>query len=159
MKLETFDRVVCRWLRFPCCGQRFACDLCHEEGTDGHDLKWANRQVCGFCSVEQVYVDCLSHCTRPCLLHSCEALTLTGWCVKGLGDRCLACNKRLAHNAAGAIGAHTRHWEGGQGCRDRKRLDRRDRAKYRGSKAKTVSKKAFRVGHEGAGKRDKKTGS
>ena len=43
--------------------------------------------------------------------------------------------------------------EGGQGCRDKKRLDRRDRAKYRGTKAKSVSKKAFRVGEEGARRR------
>ena len=35
----------CRWLRFPCCGQRFPCDLCHEEATDGHEMKWAHRMV------------------------------------------------------------------------------------------------------------------
>lgn len=52
----------------------------------------------------------------------------------------------------------TYNWrEGGQGCRDKKRLDRRDRAKYRGSKHKTVSKKAYRVGQEGAQRRNKKS--
>ena len=43
-----------RWLRFPCCGRRFPCDVCHEEETDGHDMKWAMRHACGFCSTEQV---------------------------------------------------------------------------------------------------------
>ena len=43
-----------RWLRFPCCGKRFPCDLCHEEESDGHHMKWAYRHVCGFCSTEQV---------------------------------------------------------------------------------------------------------
>ena len=38
-------RLLHRWLRFPCCGMRFACDLCHEEGTDGHEMKWATRMV------------------------------------------------------------------------------------------------------------------
>ena len=35
---------------------------------------------------------------------------------------------------------------GGQGCRDKRRMDPRDRHKYRGSRAKTVSAKASRVG-------------
>lgn len=74
-------------------------------------------------------------------------------------DKCEHCNKRLAFNSAGAVGAPSRHWEGGQGCRDKKRLDRRDRAKYRNSKHKTISRKAFRVGQEGANRRDKKAGT
>ncbi|KAK9837114.1 hypothetical protein WJX81_003810 [Elliptochloris bilobata] len=108
-----------RWLRFPCCGQRFACDLCHEEGTDGHEMKWALRMICGYCAKEQP-----------------------------LGERCIACGKRLARSAAGA-GTGSRFWEGGEGCRDRTRMDRNDPHKYRNSEVKTSSKKSQRVGSEG----------
>lgn len=45
-----------RWFRFPCCGKLFACDICHEDAnSDAHEMQWATRQVCGFCSREQVY--------------------------------------------------------------------------------------------------------
>ncbi|KAI8828228.1 hypothetical protein BJ741DRAFT_627097 [Chytriomyces cf. hyalinus JEL632] len=45
-----------RWFRFPCCGRAFACDMCHEESkSDGHEMTWANRMICGFCCSEQVY--------------------------------------------------------------------------------------------------------
>eukprot|EP00884_Botryococcus_braunii_P019216 jgi/Botrbrau1/5979/Bobra.104_1s0010.1 len=101
-------RLSHRWLRFPCCGRRFPCDLCHEEGTDGHEMKWATRMVCGYCSLEQA-----------------------------LGERCRGCNKWLARSASGPLGTATRHWQGGQGCRDKSLMDRRDAAKYRGSKFKT----------------------
>lgn len=81
--------VSCRWLRFPCCGQRFACDLCHEEAVaDGHDAAWATRMVCGFCSREQP-----------------------------LDKSCKYCGKKLATSAAQPSGRNTRFWEGGKGCR------------------------------------------
>ena len=73
---------VSRWLRFPCCGRRFACDLCHEEQTDGHEMKWAQRMVCGYCSHEQP-----------------------------LGEQCKHCGKRIARSARGALGAATTHWQ------------------------------------------------
>ncbi|KMS65389.1 hypothetical protein BVRB_036480 [Beta vulgaris subsp. vulgaris] len=43
-----------RWLRFPCCGKAFPCDICHELGTasNPHEMKWALRQICGYCSQE-----------------------------------------------------------------------------------------------------------
>eukprot|EP00736_Rhodelphis_marinus_P013764 Rmarinus@m.25519 len=44
-----------RWLRFPCCGRAFPCDVCHEEASDGHEMQWANRMICGYCSTEQPY--------------------------------------------------------------------------------------------------------
>ncbi|CAL1265383.1 unnamed protein product [Larinioides sclopetarius] len=44
-----------RWLRFPCCGRLYPCDLCHDEKEDDHDMKYASRMVCGFCSKEQPY--------------------------------------------------------------------------------------------------------
>ncbi|DBB01761.1 hypothetical protein WJX77_006408 [Trebouxia sp. C0004] len=115
-----------RWLRFPCCGRRFACDLCHEEQTDGHEMKWAQRMVCGYCSTEQA-----------------------------LGEQCKHCGKRIARSSRGALGAVTTHWQGGEGCRDKKTMDRRDAAKYRNSKHKSVSKKATRVGKEGAARRQR----
>eukprot|EP00922_Rhytidocystis_sp_ex-Travisia-forbesii_P006964 GHVS01010189.1.p1 GENE.GHVS01010189.1~~GHVS01010189.1.p1 ORF type:complete len:692 (+),score=58.94 GHVS01010189.1:1-2076(+) len=43
-----------RWLRFPCCGQAFPCDVCHDSATD-HPNEWASRMICGFCSKEQPY--------------------------------------------------------------------------------------------------------
>ncbi|KJH46532.1 hypothetical protein DICVIV_07400 [Dictyocaulus viviparus] len=56
-----------RWLRFPCCGKAFPCDICHEESTCGeHEMKIANRMICGHCSKEQPYTagkPC-SNCSR-----------------------------------------------------------------------------------------------
>ena len=43
-----------RWLRFPCCGRAFPCDICHEEANvDGHEMEWATKMICGFCGKEQ----------------------------------------------------------------------------------------------------------
>ncbi|KAJ3093206.1 hypothetical protein HK102_000007 [Quaeritorhiza haematococci] len=45
-----------RWFRFPCCSKLYPCDECHEERKgDGHEMVWANKMVCGFCSREQPY--------------------------------------------------------------------------------------------------------
>lgn len=106
-----------RWLRFPCCGRRFPCDLCHEEQTDGHELQWAKRMVCGFCSVEQ-----------------------------SVENRCTSCGKRVTTTASRPEGKNTRYWEGGTGQRDRKKLSRKDPHKYKNSNKKTQSRKSFRVG-------------
>eukprot|EP00879_Flechtneria_rotunda_P010286 GHRR01010754.1.p1 GENE.GHRR01010754.1~~GHRR01010754.1.p1 ORF type:complete len:1021 (+),score=491.09 GHRR01010754.1:767-3829(+) len=107
-----------RWLRFPCCGARYPCDLCHEEAVpDGHNAAWATRMVCGFCSREQP-----------------------------VNSSCKYCGKKLAATAVQPSGRNTRFWEGGKGCRDTKMLDRRDAHKYRNSKSKTKSAKAKRVG-------------
>ena len=43
-----------RWLRFPCCGAAYACDICHDEASD-HVHEWARRMICGHCSREQPY--------------------------------------------------------------------------------------------------------
>ena len=45
---------LCDNLRFPCCGRVFACDLRHNDAETGHEMKLANRMICGFCSKEQV---------------------------------------------------------------------------------------------------------
>uniref|UniRef100_A0A3Q2XWI8 Si:dkey-24l11.2 n=1 Tax=Hippocampus comes TaxID=109280 RepID=A0A3Q2XWI8_HIPCM len=42
-----------RWLRFPCCGRAYPCDVCHDEDQD-HPMELANRMICGYCAKEQV---------------------------------------------------------------------------------------------------------
>ena len=42
-----------RWLRFPCCGRAYPCDVCHND-VETHECEFANRMICGFCSKEQV---------------------------------------------------------------------------------------------------------
>ncbi|XP_054714815.1 uncharacterized protein LOC129224392 [Uloborus diversus] len=44
-----------RWLRFPCCGRIYPCDLCHDEKEKDHEMKFASRMLCGFCAKEQQY--------------------------------------------------------------------------------------------------------
>jgi len=52
-----------RWMRFPCCKRVYPCDLCHEEEkTDDHDLRWANRMLCGYCSKEQLFSEKCNNC-------------------------------------------------------------------------------------------------
>lgn len=51
-----------RWLRFPCCGKAYPCDICHDENED-HEMKYANRMICGYCCKEQVY-----SVEKPCVL-------------------------------------------------------------------------------------------
>jgi hypothetical protein len=49
-----------RWLKFPCCGQSFPCDICHDlKSTDGHTCSFATRMRCGFCSKEQPFSNSL----------------------------------------------------------------------------------------------------
>ncbi|CAL9697531.1 unnamed protein product [Knipowitschia caucasica] len=43
-----------RWLRFPCCGRVYPCDLCHDADQD-HPMELATRMICGFCAKEQSY--------------------------------------------------------------------------------------------------------
>ncbi|XP_070542853.1 uncharacterized protein [Ptychodera flava] len=50
-----------RWLRFPCCGKAFPCDVCHDAEED-HEFKFANRMICGHCAREQPYAG-----DRPCV--------------------------------------------------------------------------------------------
>ncbi|XP_077988959.1 uncharacterized protein LOC144443367 [Glandiceps talaboti] len=58
-----------RWLRFPCCGKTYPCDVCHDDVED-HEMTLANRMICGFCCREQQYaaekpcVTCNSSMTR-----------------------------------------------------------------------------------------------
>ncbi|XP_045156477.2 uncharacterized protein LOC123522982 [Mercenaria mercenaria] len=49
-----------RWLRFPCCGKTYPCDICHDDKED-HEMKFANRMICGFCCKEQPFA-----AERPC---------------------------------------------------------------------------------------------
>ncbi len=74
--LHSLDNGTCkhykksrRWLRFPCCGRAFPCDICHEEqNPDGHAIIWANRMICGECSREQPFSN-----ERPC--SNCGSMT------------------------------------------------------------------------------------
>lgn len=43
-----------RWFRFSCCETVYRCDKCHDAATD-HDMEWATRMICGWCSREQHY--------------------------------------------------------------------------------------------------------
>ncbi|CAH1797260.1 unnamed protein product [Owenia fusiformis] len=52
-----------RWLRFPCCGKCYPCDVCHDAQEGDHDMKLANRMICGFCAHEQPYA-----AEKPCTL-------------------------------------------------------------------------------------------
>lgn len=49
-----------RWLRFPCCGHAYPCDVCHDKRED-HQHDFANRMICGHCSKEQHF-----SAIRPC---------------------------------------------------------------------------------------------
>jgi len=60
-----------RWLRFPCCGKVYPCDVCHEEGEENdHEMKFATRMICGYCSKEQPFakdkpcINCKSNVTK-----------------------------------------------------------------------------------------------
>ncbi|MEW5310747.1 MAG: hypothetical protein WDW38_002513 [Sanguina aurantia] len=114
-----------RWLRFPCCGMRFACDLCHELASD-HEMRWAVRMACGFCSLEQ-----------------------------SVADVCKGCGKKLARSASNVTGKVTHFWEGGLGCRDPSKMNRNDPHRWR-SRNKTVSAKHTRVGPKAWSKEVKK---
>ncbi|KAK5598535.1 hypothetical protein CRENBAI_008833 [Crenichthys baileyi] len=59
-----------RWLRFPCCGRAYACDVCHDENQD-HPMELATRMICGFCAKEQPYAN-----GKPCV--SCGSMMTRG---------------------------------------------------------------------------------
>ncbi|XP_015253693.1 PREDICTED: uncharacterized protein LOC107099906 [Cyprinodon variegatus] len=59
-----------RWLRFPCCGRAYACDVCHDENQD-HPMELATRMICGFCAKEQPYGN-----GKPCI--SCGSMMTRG---------------------------------------------------------------------------------
>ncbi|KAK6188083.1 hypothetical protein SNE40_004344 [Patella caerulea] len=99
-----------RWLRFPCCGKTYPCDICHNENETDHEMKYANRMICGYCCTEQIY-----SVEKPC---------------KGCSQ--------LMTKSAGC------HWEGGQGCRDKIKMNRGDAQKY-SNMGKTISKHAQKV--------------
>ncbi|XP_064608357.1 uncharacterized protein LOC135472674 [Liolophura sinensis] len=52
-----------RWLRFPCCGKCYPCDICHDDKEGDHEMKFASRMICGFCCKEQPYT-----VEKPCVL-------------------------------------------------------------------------------------------
>ncbi|XP_023232122.1 uncharacterized protein LOC111632001 [Centruroides sculpturatus] len=63
-----------RWLRFPCCGKAYPCDVCHDEKEIDHEMKLATRMICGFCAREQPYtnkecIGCNSYVTKKSSIH------------------------------------------------------------------------------------------
>ncbi|GBG33416.1 DnaJ-like subfamily C member 2 [Hondaea fermentalgiana] len=42
-----------RWLRFPCCGLAYPCEICHDANGECAETKWPTQQICGFCGTEQ----------------------------------------------------------------------------------------------------------
>ncbi|XP_008280332.1 uncharacterized protein LOC103357524 [Stegastes partitus] len=72
-----------RWLRFPCCGRTYPCDVCHDENQD-HPMELATRMLCGYCAKEQPYGN-----GKPCV--SCGSMmtrgTRTSHWEGGLGCR------------------------------------------------------------------------
>ncbi|XP_051808005.1 uncharacterized protein si:dkey-24l11.2 isoform X2 [Acanthochromis polyacanthus] len=72
-----------RWLRFPCCGRTYPCDVCHDEHQD-HPMELATRMLCGYCAKEQPYGN-----GKPCI--SCGSMmtrgTRTSHWEGGLGCR------------------------------------------------------------------------
>ncbi|KAM9352364.1 uncharacterized protein ABDE67_007223 [Symphorus nematophorus] len=72
-----------RWLRFPCCGRAYPCDVCHDEDQD-HPMELATRMICGHCAKEQPYSN-----GKPCV--SCGMMmtrgTRTSHWEGGLGCR------------------------------------------------------------------------
>ncbi|XP_045893070.1 uncharacterized protein si:dkey-24l11.2 isoform X2 [Micropterus dolomieu] len=59
-----------RWLRFPCCGRAYPCDVCHDEDQD-HPMELATRMICGHCAKEQPYGN-----GKPCI--SCGSMMTRG---------------------------------------------------------------------------------
>nr|XP_023673443.1 uncharacterized protein LOC111846930 [Paramormyrops kingsleyae]XP_023673450.1 uncharacterized protein LOC111846930 [Paramormyrops kingsleyae]XP_023673458.1 uncharacterized protein LOC111846930 [Paramormyrops kingsleyae]XP_023673466.1 uncharacterized protein LOC111846930 [Paramormyrops kingsleyae] len=59
-----------RWLRFPCCGRAYPCDLCHDSDQD-HPMERATRMLCGHCAKEQPYNN-----EKPCI--SCGNMMTRG---------------------------------------------------------------------------------
>ncbi|XP_039629350.1 uncharacterized protein si:dkey-24l11.2 [Polypterus senegalus] len=96
-----------RWLRFPCCGRAYPCDICHNEAQN-HEMELATRMICGYCAKEQPYSN---------------------------GTLCISCGSFMTR------GSHTSHWEGGQGCRNKLKMARKDKQKY-ANISKTVSRKS-----------------
>ncbi|GBM10405.1 Uncharacterized protein C18H10.09 [Araneus ventricosus] len=87
-----------RWLRFPCCGRLYPCDLCHDEKEDDHDMKYASRMVCGFCSKEQPYSK-----EKPCFGCSANMTKKSGSYWEG-GQGCrnsVTMSRKDAHKYAG----------------------------------------------------------
>ncbi|XP_068595274.1 uncharacterized protein si:dkey-24l11.2 isoform X1 [Brachionichthys hirsutus] len=59
-----------RWLRFPCCGRAYPCDVCHDVDQD-HPMELATRMICGYCAKEQPYSN-----GKPCI--SCGNMLTRG---------------------------------------------------------------------------------
>ncbi|KAG9340721.1 hypothetical protein JZ751_020311 [Albula glossodonta] len=155
-----------RWLRFSCCGRAYPCDVCHDEDQD-HLMELATRMICGHCAKEQFFViawTCVHghYTTMAPPAHALENqwnvsskrttkqynknnyTSVVSAAVRvrvrkagplGNGKPCISCGGMMTR------GTYTSHWEGGQGCRNKVKMNRNDRQKY-ANMNKTVSRKA-----------------
>ncbi|OLL26218.1 hypothetical protein NEOLI_003381 [Neolecta irregularis DAH-3] len=82
--------------RFPCCLKVYACSKCHDALSD-HPFEFATRQICGYCSKEQIYSQ----------------------------------NKACVNCGTHPIKKTTPFWEGGDGLRDKVRMSRKDKRKFK----------------------------
>lgn len=103
-------RKSCRWLRFPCCGKTYPCDICHNEAQN-HEMELATRMICGYCAKEQPYSN---------------------------GKPCISCASMMTR------ATQSRHWEGGQGCRNKIKMSRKDKQKYANT-SKTISRRTVNL--------------
>ncbi|GCB77533.1 hypothetical protein scyTo_0015681, partial [Scyliorhinus torazame] len=116
----------CRWLRFPCCGKAYPCDVCHDEDQD-HVMELASRMLCGYCAKEQgideITVRIVCAVVVSLVKDGCECSgsrsdevdwidTWNGQPYNN-GKPCVACGAMMTK------GSYSSHWEGGQGCRNR----------------------------------------
>jgi len=86
--------------RFPCCGKAYPCDVCHDDAERDHEMKYANRMICGFCAKEQVLAVVLAAAAAAAamvavILGADSKLGLTKW--QGyVVVRCWTCKRKVA---------------------------------------------------------------
>lgn len=55
-----------RWIKYPCCGEWFACMQCHDGRVSSHKCagEGAELMLCGFCSMEQKIASLCCYCRK-----------------------------------------------------------------------------------------------
>ncbi|KAI1904487.1 hypothetical protein AGOR_G00006140 [Albula goreensis] len=108
-----------------------------EKGTCKHyrqSHRWLRFSCCG-----RAYPCDVCHDEDQDHLMELATRMICGHCAKeqaySNGKPCISCGGMMTR------GAHTSHWEGGQGCRNKVKMNRNDRQKY-ANMNKTVSRKA-----------------
>ncbi|KAK0640922.1 hypothetical protein B0T16DRAFT_418735 [Cercophora newfieldiana] len=92
-----------RWFRFSCCSKVYPCDRCHD-AEEQHEMEWATRMICGFCSREQRFaVESCAFCGRSVIGKRGKGFWEGG---KGTRDRVLMRrgDKRKYRRVGGTVG-------------------------------------------------------